>query len=52
MPSSEDCINAQNEIRELAIQQLVKEGHPQKSAEMIVKNMRYDEQIRLAEKLA
>ena len=51
MPSSEDCIDARNRVKEWAVQALIKEGHPERSAEMIVERMPYDEQVRYAEKV-
>jgi hypothetical protein len=51
MPSSEEIIDAQNEIKQLAIQALVNEGHPRRSAEVIVQYMQYDQQISYAEKI-
>lgn len=49
MPSAEECAQARNNVHEWALKQLVKQGHPQKSAKMIVAHMPYDEQIKLAE---
>lgn len=50
MPSSEDCIDARNQIRDWAVEQLVKEGHARHSALEIVKHMCYENQIEKAEK--
>ncbi len=50
MPSSEDIIQAQNEVRQLAEKQLIEEGHPPQSAKEIVSRMSQDEQIEKAEK--
>lgn len=50
MPSSEDCINAESEVQELAIEQLQIEGHPLASATEIVRHMSYDERINAAER--
>lgn len=49
MPSSEECIEARNEVRQWAIEQLIKEGHLKRSAEEIVKHMNYEQQIEKAE---
>ena len=51
MPSSEDVIEAQNQVRMAAVQALEKEGHPKHSAEVIVQHMSYDEQVKKAEKV-
>jgi hypothetical protein len=51
MPSSEECIEAQANVKKWAIEALVKEGHPEHSAQMIVDRMSYDEQVELAEKI-
>jgi hypothetical protein len=51
MPSSEECIEARNQVREWAIEQLVSEGHSFRSAQMIVKYMNYEEQLKTAEKV-
>lgn len=48
MPSSEECIEARNEVRQWAIEQLIKEGHLKRSAEEIVKHMNYEQQIEKA----
>jgi hypothetical protein len=50
MPSSEDMIEARNEVRQNAIQQLVREGHAEHSAIEIAKRMSYDEAIQYAQK--
>lgn len=44
MPSSEECIDARNDVRRRCIKKLVDEGHPLKSAEEIVRFMSYEEQ--------
>lgn len=51
MPSSEECFEAQAEVRKWAVEALVKEGHPKQSAEMIVSRMDYAEQVEWAEKV-
>lgn len=51
MPSSEDCIEAHSQVKEWAVEQMVKEGHSRFSAEEIVKRMSYDEQVNKAEKV-
>ncbi len=51
MPSTEECIKAQAQVKEWAIQQLIKEGHNRFSAEEIVKHMDYNKQISKAENL-
>lgn len=51
MPSSEDCIDARNQVKEWAIQALVKEGHALHSAKEIVKYMSYEMQIEKAEQI-
>ena len=51
MPSSEECLEAQQQIKSWAVAQLVKEGHAEKSALEIVRWMPHDEQIKLAEKI-
>lgn len=51
MPSSEDCINARNEISQLAIQAVMMAGHDEHSAKEIVARMDYDEQVQWAEKI-
>jgi hypothetical protein len=50
MPSSEDMIEAQIQVRKWAIQQLVKEGHTQLSAETIAFHMCKDVLLAKAEK--
>lgn len=44
MPSTEDCLSAQAEVRRRCIMAFVSEGHPIRSAEEIVKHMSYQEQ--------
>jgi hypothetical protein len=51
MPSSEDCIEAQNNVKQWAKEALIKEGHAPHSAEAIVSRMCYDEQVKHAEKI-
>jgi hypothetical protein len=51
MPSSEECIEARNQVKEWAVQQLVNEGHLLYSAQEIVKYMNYESQIEKAEEL-
>ena len=51
MPSSEECWEAQAQVRQWAIEALMKEGHARMSAELIVKLMPYEEQIQWAEKV-
>ncbi len=52
MPSSEDCISAQQQVREWAIAAMIEEGHLPHSAKAIVERMSYDEQVEKAEKVA
>ena len=51
MPSSEEIYEAKAQVREWAIEALMKDGHPRKSAEMIADRMNYDERIKYAEKV-
>lgn len=51
MPSSEDCLEARQQVWEWAVEQLVLEGHPKHSAEEIVKHMSYESRVEKAEKL-
>ena len=51
MPSSEDCISAQAQVREWAKQALIKEGHSAFSANAIVQHMSYEAQIAKAEEI-
>lgn len=44
MPSSEDVIAAQADVRQRCIAAFVQEGHPQRSAEEIVRHMSYEQQ--------
>ena len=50
MPSSEQCIEAEGQVAEWAVEALVKEGHPERSARMLVDRMSYEERIEYAEK--
>lgn len=50
MPSSEEIIEGQIQVRKWAIQQLVKEGHTQLSAETIALYMGKDVLLEKAEK--
>ena len=51
MPSSEECAEAQGNVRQWAKEALVRAGHAANSAEMIVQRMSYDEQVEWAEKV-
>lgn len=44
MPSIEECIAAQADVRKRCIEAFVREGHPQRSAEEIVRHMDYRDQ--------
>ncbi len=44
MPSFEDCIAAQADVRDRCVKALIAEGHPARSAEEIVRHMSYQEQ--------
>ncbi len=43
----EEVIEAHKEVRERAIEHFVKEGHPRRSAEVIVSYMTYKQQAEL-----
>lgn len=51
MPSSEECFEAQAQVKNWAVEALIREGHPKQSAEMITSRMSYDEQVEWAEKV-
>lgn len=51
MPSSEDMLDAQFQVSEWAVQQMIKEGHAEHSARAIVQRMGYNERMEYAQKL-
>lgn len=51
MPSTNEVLQARAQVKEWAVEQLIKENHPVHSAQAIVARMSYEEQLEYAQKL-